>query len=379
MKENKLVVLVGPAHPLRGGIAHFNESFAKELIKQGYHVKLVSFYLQYPSLLFPGKSQKTDSPPPFDLEIHNMISSINPKSWRKTANKISAWNPMMVVIRFWLPFMGPSLGTIAKQLQRKKVKVIGLVDNAIPHESRIGDSFLSGWFFRNCNGFFTLSEQVANDLKKIRPGTKVETSPHPLYDIFGQKTSREEALDHLGLSDKYKYILFFGFVRKYKGLDLLLEGFAKSGLADKKIRVLVAGEFYEDRTTYDQLIEKLQLTHSVIIKDDYIPESEVRYFFGAANLVAQTYKSATQSGVAQIAFHFDKPMLATEVGGLPEIVDDGLTGLVVQPNPQAIAEGLRRFFEEESENSFIPNIQRAKQRFTWPHFCSQFFKFAETI
>lgn len=379
MNPDTPIILVGPAFPLRGGIAHFNESFGRSLQKEGFAVELVSFYLQYPSILFPGKSQKAEGAPPEDLTIHNWISSIDPLSWKKAARKIIKRKPRLVVIRFWLPFMGPSLGAVAKRLRAHGITVIGLVDNAIPHEPRGFDRLLSNRFFKNCDAFFTLSESVANDLHALAPGRPTETSPHPVYDIFGDKIPMAQARQKLGLNPNGRYILFFGFVREYKGLDILLKAMAEPILADQNLNLIVAGEFYESREKYDQLIESLGIKENVIIRADYIPQEDVAAYFSAANLVAQTYRSATQSGVTQIAYHFERPMLVTDVGGLAEIVPDGKVGYVVNPQPGAIAEAIFRFFTQNKEDEFSRAVALEKQRFYWSHFTHKFIAFANRL
>ncbi len=379
MPAKETIVLVGPAYPLRGGIAHFNESFAKALTDEGYNVKIVSFYLQYPSFLFPGKTQTAEGDPPRDLEIYPLISSINPISWKRSAKVISKWKPTVVVIRFWIPFMGPALGSIARSLRKKGILVVGLVDNAIPHEARPADKALSSYFFKNCDAFFTLSKSVGDDLNRLAPGKPVGTSPHPLYDFFGKKVSRGHALEELDLDPDFRYILFFGFVRKYKGLDLLMEGFAKSGLKDQKVKLIVAGEFYDDSSTYFELARSLEIEESMVFRNEYIPETEVKNYFCASSIVAQTYRSATQSGVTQIAYHFERPMLVTDVGGLSEIVPHGKAGFVVQPQSDAIAESLARFFQEDLEKIFEENVAIEKQRFSWSHFKNEFLSFVHQI
>lgn len=372
------IILVGPAHPLRGGIADFNESFALSLIEAGIPTKIVGFYLQYPNILFPGKSQETSSPKP-DIEIDNLISSINPISWYKTAKHIASQKPQLVVVRFWIPFMGPALGTIARHLRKKGIKVIGMVDNAIPHEARPFDKQLSTYFFKQCNAFFTLSKSVSHDLEKLVPGRPSATSPHPIYDTFGQAVSREESLTKLKLDPSKKYVLFFGFVRKYKGLDLLIEAMGSVKVKKLGVKLIVAGEFYDSKTDYLEQIEKLGLDDTVIIRDDFIPQDEVKYYFCGANLVAQTYRTATQSGVTQIAYHFDKPMLVTDVGGLSEIVPNGEVGFVVAPKPKAIADAIVRYFDEDREALFTENTHNRKKLFSWKHFTQTFLNFVKQI
>ena len=380
MDKNKPIILVGPAFPLRGGIAHFNESFAKSLIDEGYLVELVSFYMQYPNILFPGKTQKSAGEPPKGLRIHNWLSSVNPFSWRRAANRIIAHKPEVVIIRFWIPFMGPALGALAKRIRRNGILVVGLVDNAIPHESRGFDKVLSKLFFKNCSAFFTLSTSVKDDLKRLAPGKDIQTSPHPVYDIFGNSVTMYEARQKLGLERDGNYMLFFGFVRAYKGLDLLIEAMGVEGLKNLRIKLIVAGEFYEDAQKYTDLIAKHDLQESVIIRSDYIPQEEVKYYFCAANIVAQTYRTATQSGVTQIAYHFERPMLVTDVGGLAEIVPNEKVGYVVQPNANAIAVALQRFFSDKSlENIFARNAAIEKERFSWSHFTRKFIDFVSQL
>ena len=380
MNFKQPIVLVGPAYPLRGGIAHFNESFAQSLMDVGYSIDIVSFYLQYPSILFPGKTQKSvDDDPPERLMINEWLSSVNPLSWRSAARKVIGLKPQLVVIRFWIPFMGPALGALAKRLRAKGIRVVGLVDNAIPHEARGFDKSLSNLFFKHCNAFFTLSESVAEDLKVLAPGIPIGTSPHPVYDIFGQGVSKAEAREKLNLDPKKKYILFFGFVRAYKGLDLLIEALGVEAVKELDLHLIVAGEFYEDQKKYLDLIDRLGLTDSITIRSDYIPQEDVKYYFCASNLVAQTYRSATQSGVTQIAYQFDRPMLVTNVGGLPEIVPDDECGFVVDPNPDAIAHAIVRFFKENKEKVFSENVARKKHELSWKYFTEKFLEFAGNL
>jgi glycosyltransferase involved in cell wall biosynthesis len=254
-----------------------------------------------------------------------------------------------------------------------------MVDNAIPHEARPFDKQLSTYFFKQCNAFFTLSESVSHDLEMLVPGRPSATSPHPIYDTFGEAVSREEGLAKLNLDPNEKYILFFGFVRKYKGLDLLIEAMGRDEVKKLGVKLIVAGEFYDAKTDYIDQIERLGLKDSVIIRDDFIPQDEVKQYFCGADLAAQTYRSATQSGVTQIAYHFDKPMLVTNVGGLSEIVPNGKVGFVVNPNPKAIAAAIVRYFEENLETLFTENTRNRKKLFSWKHFTHTFLNFAKQI
>lgn len=373
------IVLVGPAYPLRGGIAHFNESFARSLALLGIVTEIMSFSLQYPEILFPGKSQFSDSEGPTDLIIHKDISSINPNTWYKSARKIIALKPDVVVIRYWHPFMAPSLGTIAKKLSKSGIKVIGLVDNAIPHEPKFYDKAFLKYFAKNCSAFFTLSKSVSEDIKSLGLNKPCETSPHPLYDIFGESVTRQEARTYLKLQKDDEILLFFGFIRPYKGLDLLLNALADKRLNRKNLKLIVAGEFYESEDKYRSIVKENGLDQKVIFESEYIPDDRVKYYFAAANLVAQTYKTATQSGVTQIAYHFNKPMLVTDVGGLSEIVVNGETGYVVDRDSGAIASAINRYFTDLCEEDFTKAVTKKKHEFSWEYFTQKFINFSEEL
>lgn len=379
MGKVKRIVIVGPAYPLRGGISHFNESFCGSLTAKGVRAEIVSFYMQYPALFFPGKTQYEKVQREVTVDIHPMLSSVNPYSWKKTAREIIGMNPDLVVIRFWLPFVGPALGTLARMLRRRGVRVVGLVDNAVPHERRPFDRSFSNWFFRHCDAFVALSRSVADDLERFAPGKRVHVHPHPIYDIFGDAVPRDEACAELGLNPDDRHVLFFGFVRKYKGLDLLIRAFADERLRKLGIKLISAGEFYDDRGPYLKLVEKHGLGDVVSFHDRYIPTEQVRHYFCSARIVAQPYRDATQSGVTQIAYHFGRPMLVTDVGGLAEIVPDGKAGFVTAPDPEAIADALVRFFEEDLEAPFAEAAERGKHLFSWDHFTEDFLNFAEEI
>jgi glycosyltransferase involved in cell wall biosynthesis len=379
VKPERPIVLVGPAYPLRGGIANFNESLCETLMAMGEDCQIVSFYMQYPKFVFPGKTQNAEGDPPKNLTVHPWLSSTNPQSWVKAAHKIIALNPRFVAIRFWLPQMGPAQGTLARILQKHGIPVIGLVDNAIPHEPRPFDKSLSWWFFRHCDAFFTLSQSVARDLETLAPGRPSHTHPHPVYDVFGPAVCKSEARKALGISGDKSYVLFFGFVRRYKGLDLLIEAFGDSRLKDLDVHLIIAGEFYEPKTDFTDQIERLDISDRVAIFDQYIPQESVKNYFCAANLVAQTYRTATQSGVTQIAYHFGRPMLVTDVGGLAEIVPDGKVGYVTQKDPKSIADAVVRFFAENKEPEFAKAVEREKERFSWTHFAEEFTKFGDGV
>ena len=360
------IIILGPAHPFRGGIATFNDRLAQEFIKENYEVQIVNFTVQYPNILFPGKTQFTDSNPPEGVYIVRKLNSVNPVSWHKTANYIIGQKPDMLLVRYWLPFMAPCLGTVAKIVRKKtNTKIISLVDNIIPHEHHTGDMLLSNYFVRQIGGFVVMSKAVENDLRKFDKTKPIKFNPHPLYDHFGTYVSRQEALKHLGLSEEYRYILFFGLIRNYKGLDILLEAINNDDIKSKKIKLIVAGEFYADEEKYRKYISKNNLEDNVIVRSEYIPDEEVKYYFGASDVVVQPYKTATQSGITQIAYHFEKPMIVTNVGGLPEIVPDGKCGYVVEPNAQAVREAIIKFFNYSDYDYFAKNIKFEKQKYSW--------------
>ncbi|MGB0882165.1 MAG: glycosyltransferase, partial [Vicingaceae bacterium] len=331
------ITIIGPAHPYRGGIALFSNRLAEELEIAGHEVNIVTFKMQYPSFLFPGKTQFSDDKTPSKISTTRAINSVNPFNWIKVGKQIKATQPDLVIFKYWMPFMAPCFSTIAKQIKKNgKTKVMSLVHNLVPHESRIGDAFLTKLFVKKIDGFIALSQSVIDDIHGFDAVKPKALSPHPLYDNFGKAKIREEALQALSLDAQYNYMLFFGIVRKYKGLDTLLKAFADKRLNDGKLKLIVAGEFYEDDSAYLELIEKHNLTDAVILTKSFVADDEVVNYFCAADIIVQPYKTATQSGVTQIAYHFNKPMLVTDVGGLKEIVPDGKVGYVVEPNEKAV-------------------------------------------
>ena len=359
------IVIIGPGHPLRGGLATFNQRLAKEFIDQGHDCSIYSFSLQYPSFLFPGKTQYSDGPPPAGLTIHSAINSINPFSWMKIGRRLKKERPDIIVVRFWLPFMGPALGTILRKVRKNKhTRIICIADNVIPHEKRVGDRSFTRYFLKSCDAFITMSEKVMTDLRKFQPTKPAKLVSHPLYDNFGSIITKQEARQKLGVSSSELVVLFFGFIRKYKGLDLLLEAMADERIKKAGIKLMVAGEFYEDEKPYKEQIAKLGIKDQLILRTDFIPDSEVKYYLCAADAVIQPYRNATQSGVTPLAYHFEKPMVVTNVGGLPTLVPHEKVGLVVEPTGQAIAEGILRFYQL-GEDYFIPHLREEKQKYSW--------------
>ena len=360
------VTLVGTAHPFRGGIAVFIERLARAFKQNKDEVRISTFTLQYPKILFPGETQLSSSPKPTDLNIIQEVNSINPFNWIKVGNKIRKEKPDLVIFKYWIPFMAPSLGTIARRVRKNKhTKVIVVVDNIIPHEKRFGDNVLNKYFVKSVDAFVAMSQSVLDDLKTFDNQKPKLLSPHPLYDNFGKAKTREEALNSLGLDAQYNYMLFFGIIRQYKGLDILLKAFADKRLNNGKNKLIVAGEFYEDDTVYQDLIKKHQLQDAIVLATKFIPDEEVVNYFCAADIIVQPYKHATQSGVTQIAYHFEKPMLVTDVGGLKEIVPHNKVGYVTNPNEQEVADALVDFYDNNRSQEFIAGVKDEKQKYTW--------------
>ncbi|MFT4544224.1 MAG: glycosyltransferase involved in cell wall biosynthesis [Bacteroidia bacterium] len=377
----KKCVIIGPAFPLRGGIAQLNESLSLEFTKQGIENTIFSFYLQYPSILFPGTSQKvaSDRKGPKGVNITSTMSSINPISWWLTVRKIVALKPDFVVVRFWIPFMGPCLGVICKWLKQKlNIPIVGILDNVIPHERRIGDRTFTRYFIKQCDAFVAMSDSVLDDLEQFDAVKPRKMLYHPVYNHFGDEVEKSLARKHLSISESSKVILFFGIIRKYKGLKLLLKALAK--VKDKhNLKLVVAGEFYEDRDQYTRLIKKLGLEANVIVNAGFVDQNKVRFYFCAADLVAQPYLTATQSGVTQIAYHYNTPMLVTNVGGLPEMVPHQKVGYVCDVNPESVAAGIESFFAEERAEEFKTNILEEKKRFQWDFFANEIQELASRI
>ena len=373
------IIIIGPAHPLRGGLATFNQRLAKEFIRLGHDCFIYSFSLQYPSFLFPGKTQYSDEPTPEGIKIFSAINSINPFNWIKIGNRLKKEKPDIILVRYWLPLMGPALGTILRQVKKNKhTKIVCLADNIIPHEHRFGDKAFTKYFLKPCDAFITMSEKVMNDLLLFEKTKPVQLVQHPLYDNFGNIISKQVAREKLKIKKEELLILFFGFIRKYKGLDLLLQAMANEKIKQSGIKLLIAGEFYEDEKLYSELIEKLEIRDQLILKTDFIPDSEVKYYLCAADAVIQPYRSATQSGVTPLAYYFEKPMIVTNVGGLPSLVPDGKAGIVVNPNPNSIAEGILKFYQL-GEDYFIPHLRNEKQKYSWTNMVNTIIQLADDI
>lgn len=359
-------LILGPAYPLRGGIASFGEALCRAFRQAGRESSILTLYYQYPGFLFPGKTQLSEGPAPDNIPVTSLISSVNPFSWFRTVNYIIKENPDYLIVQYWMPFMAPAFGWICRRVRKKaNIKVISVTHNVSPHEQGWLDKILSGYYFKSCDAFVTLSRSSLTELKVLRPDRPAIFIPHPIYDHFGERVPRETALKHLGLSTQENYLLFFGMIRKYKGLDLLYRALSNKQLKEKNIKLIVAGEFYEEKGDYEKLANQYGIADKLIIIDKFIPDDEVKYYFSASDLVIQPYRSATQSGITQIAYHFHRPMLVTNVGGLPEIVPDKKVGYVTPVDPIAIAEAILDFYETEKLTVFEKNIEEEKKRFTW--------------
>lgn len=368
----KKVILIGPVHPFRGGIAKFNERLAKQLVDDGHEVFIYTFSLQYPKWLFPGKTQLSQSDAPQGLHIKTMINSINPFNWWKVASEVVSKNPDLVIFRYWLPFMAPCLGTIARRIKRltsgksQKPKLLAIVDNALPHEKRPGDKILTRYFIQAMDTFMVMSEHVKKDLETFTQHN-ITLFPHPLYDNFGPPHNPTEAREHLKWPQNTYIFLFFGFIRHYKGLDLLLEAIALPSLRGEDFKLVIAGEFYSDEEKLREQIDNSPVRNKMILHTDFIPDEEVGYYFSSSDCVVQPYRSATQSGVSPLAYHFEVPIVVTRVGGLPDLVPDGI-GQVCEPQPESIAQSMLRMLKDFDTDLFKTKIREEKKKLSWDTF-----------
>ncbi len=357
------IVIVGPGYPIRGGLSVINEAMCRAFNNEGHTASIVTYKMQYPSFLFPGKTQLADGPPPEGLDIHVLMNSVNPVNWVGVAGKINKMKPDLVIFRQWIPFMGPSFGTISRFLD-KKIKVFTVVDNLYPHEKRPLDKFLTNYFLKTCDGFLTFSRTVKEQLEEVYTKEIVFT-PHPMDDNLGKPVSREEACQYLNLKPENKYLLFFGLVRKYKGLDLLLQSIAHPEIRELGIQLLVVGEFYDNPDDYFEIIRENGLEDIVQVTNKFVPVEDIKYYFSVADLVTQTYNSATQSGITQIAYNFNCPMLVTNVGGLSEYVPNGKVGYVVEKNTDEISSAIVDYFKNSRKEDFVSNVKEEKKKYGW--------------
>lgn len=368
--------ILGTTWPYRGGLTAFNERLARQFAAEGNEVEIFTFTMQYPTFLFPGKTQYSGEPKPEDLHITRTMNSISPFSWLRTANAIKQAGVELLIIKFWIPLMAPCLGTIARLCRRKGIKVVSILDNVIPHEPHFWDRWLIQYFVGSIDRFVAMSASVQDDCRRCLSAEdrdRVALSPHPLYDNFGEAVGKSEARQALKLPEDKTILLFFGFIRDYKGLDLLMKAYAdvvksQQSKEESDLLLVVAGEFYNNAEKYEELEKELGLHGKIEWRTEFIPDERVRFYFSAADLIVQPYKSATQSGVTQIAYHFERPMLVTKVGGLAEIVPNGKVGYVCEVDRTSVADALRHFAQmtrEERDALFLPNIQKEKEKYAW--------------
>ena len=363
------IILLGPAHPYRGGLASIMQTMAREYQSRGHDVKLYTFTVQYPELLFPGKSQFVDTPAPEDLQIERVMNTVNPINWVRLGLRLKREKPDMIVMKYWTPFMAPCFGTVARIARMNGVtKVVCQVDNVEPHEHHIIDKPCNHYYLGAVDGFVYMSEQVHSELGEYSSAPQI-FSPHPMFENFGERVDRTEACRALGLDSEVDYTLFFGLIRDYKGLDMLLGAWAQWRPKGRKL--LVVGEFYTDKEPYLELIKEQGLQDDVVLHDWFVADDDVRYYFSAVDGLVLPYRTATQSGVTQIAYNFSVPMLVTRVGGLPEIVPDGRVGVVCEPTVESIAESLERFYADGELQRFAENFPEERKRFSWAAMCDK--------
>lgn len=362
------ITILGTAYPYRGGLAAFNERLARQFQAEGHEVEVITFTLQYPSFLFPGKTQFSSEEAPSDLRIRRALSSCNPLTWIKLGKELRKSAPDILISCYWMSFMAPAFGTVCRIAARnRRTRCIALVHNMLPHEPSLLDKLFSPYYVGSQQGFVALSESVVRDIEKLdRKAAPKTFSPHPIYDHYGARLPKDEACARLHLDPSADYMLFFGLVRAYKGLDLLLEAMGLLKQQGKQLPTLiVAGEFYEDEQKYRDIIARCGIADNVIIRNEFIADADLALYFGAADLIVQPYRSATQSGVTQVAFHFEKPMLVTNVGGLGEIVHHGKMGYAVEPSPEAIAASVEDFFSCDRSADFIAYLRQEKVKYEW--------------
>lgn len=370
------IALLSTFYPYRGGIAQFGAMLYRSLEKS-HEVNAYTFKRQYPEFLFPGTSQyvtENDNADPICAE--RVLDSVNLLSIPSTARRIKSFEPDVLISQYWMPFFGPSLGGVHKRL-RPSIKCVSILHNVIPHDKKFYDRRANKFFVKHNDGFIVLSDAVLKDLLSLKPDAKYLRIDHPVYNQFGERQERSSALKTLGLDPSKKYLLFFGFVRDYKGLDLLLE--AMSDLSDD-VQLIVAGEVYGSFSKYQSIIDSNNLADRVHLFQEYISDDEVSTYFSASDVCVLPYKSATQSGITAISHHFDIPIIATDVGGLKENTIHNETGLIVdQPHPHLIANAIKHYFIEEMQPKFISNIQAHKAQNTWENFADRIVSFVETL
>ncbi|XOV67383.1 MAG: glycosyltransferase [Fluviicola sp.] len=370
------IALISAFYPYRGGIAQFGAMLYRELEKE-HELVTYTFKRQYPNFLFPGTSQfVTDEDNADVIPSKRTVDSINPITFKRTAKQIDQFHPDLVITQYWMTFFGPAFGNIHKSM-KSGAKRLAILHNVIPHEKRFFDGPANRYFLKQNEGFVVMSDVVMNDLLSIKPDAKFLRIDHPTYNQFGTGIPKEEALAKLSLPKDKKYLLFFGFIRKYKGLDLLLEALHQ---LDEEYHVIVAGEVYGSFDEYQTLIDQYQLQERVHMFTEYISDEEVKTYFSAADVCLLPYKSATQSGITAIAHHFEMPIIATDVGGLKESIEHKITGLIVeQPDKLEIANAIQAFFVDFNPDTMREAIRKRNAENTWENFSKRILEFAETL
>lgn len=371
------IAFLSPFYPFRGGIAQFSDSLYLSLLKDN-DIKAFTFTRQYPKLFFPGKTQYV-SPDDLNRNItaEKVLDSINPLTYYKTAKEIIKYSPDLVLISYWMPFFAPAFGKIAGLLKRKGIKVIAILHNVIAHENRFGDKELTKYFFNKCDGFVILNKSSEKELLEIKPDAKYIIHPHPLYDHYGEKIGQVEARNKLNITAHKKVILFFGFIRDYKGLDLLIESMKD---LDDSYLLLIAGEVYGDFKKYDELIDNINVRSKLNLYIRYIPETEIPVFFSASDVCVLPYKSATQSGIIGISYHFDVPVIVSNAGGLSEMVEENKTGLIVnEAVPEVLSASIKEYFKGELKFKFVHNIKEYVLKNSWNALAEEILSMAKKI
>ena len=377
----KKITILGPAHPYRGGLASIMETMARIFGRRGCEVDLCTFTRQYPSLLFPGKSQTVDTPPPADLTIRRAVDTVSPFNWWRVGRQLHRDRPDFILLKYWTPFMAPCFGTIARLARRNgHTKILCQIDNVDPHERHLIDKPFNRYFLRSVDGFVHMSDEVFRQLRRYTDAPSL-FSPHPRFEQFGERVDRAEACARLGLDPATHYALFFGLIRDYKGLDLLLQAWGRLKREGRTAgrKLIVAGEFYTSPEPYRRLLAAEGIGEEVILHDRFIPDQAVRDYFSAADFVVLPYRSATQSGVTQIAYQFATPMIVTDVGGLKEIVPDGKVGYLCCPEPASIAGAIERIWEPGRLQTFHEACLEERNRFSWEEMCDRIAELYEQV
>lgn len=369
-------VIVGTAYPLRGGIAQYVGLLYKALRDRGHQAEIITFSRQYPKILFPGKSQEEQGAAGVAVDSIQVIDSINPLTWRRAGKLAASFEPDAIIFKFWLPFFAPAYGLIARTAKKimlrkgKSAKIIFIADNVIPHEKRPGDRALTNYAFKVVDHFIVQSSAVERDLKIVKPDASYLRLEHPVFESFGAPIERAEARKRIGISDDAEVLLYFGFIRRYKGIDIAIRAVAEVAKTRPNVLLVIAGEQYSGEEDYRALASSLGLTEKNIrFFDHYISNDDVPVFFSASNASLLPYRSATQSGVVQIAYNYDQPVIATNVGGLPEIVIDGKSGLIApEATPESVATVVNRFFADGLEEQLRTGVRAEKPKYLWSTF-----------